>query len=87
MACFHIHYYGTSNRIYNLKDIKITSVGANRIFSPAVDINNNDKDTSTDVIKINIPQLYNIIKKYDQKFVDAICKGNYRFNYRIFIIS
>lgn len=30
-----------------------------------------DTDTSTDVIKINVPQLYNIIKTYDLNFFES----------------
>lgn len=31
-----------------------------------------DTDTSTDVIKISVPQLYNIIKTYDLNFLRVL---------------
>lgn len=63
-------FTGTSKRIYNLKDMKITPVEANRIFSPAVSNKNDTEDTSTSVITVSIPQLYALVKKYDQSFYE-----------------
>lgn len=64
------NFIGTSNRIYNLRDMKITPIEANRIFDPAVAITNNDEDTSTSVTMISIPQLYCIVKAYDKSFYE-----------------
>lgn len=63
-------FNGTTNRMYNLKDMKITPIKANGIFSPAVGINSDDKDTSISVTTITIPQLYNLVKTYDKNFFE-----------------
>jgi len=60
----------TLNRVYNLKDIKITPVAANRVCDPAVTDKTVGEDTSTDVVKITIPQLYEIVKEYDHSFYE-----------------
>ena len=66
-------FNGTINRIYSMKNIEITPVDANRIFSPTVNNTNSvGKDTSTDVIYLNIPQLYNFVKTYDKSFFEYI---------------
>lgn len=62
------NFNGTSNRIYNLKNIKITPIEANRIFSPTVDNIKFTEDTSTSVLFCSIPQLYKIVKTSDQSF-------------------
>ena len=50
-----------------LENIKITPVDAHRIFSPTVSNTNSvGEDTSSDVITITIPQLYNLVKTYDK---------------------
>ena len=60
----------TLNRVYNLKDMKITPVAANRVCDPAVIDRTVNEDTATDVVRINIPQLYNIVKEYDKNFFE-----------------
>lgn len=65
-------FKGTSNRLYNLKDIKVTPIEANRIFSPAVDNENITKDTSISVTTISIPQLYEFVKTFDQNFYENL---------------
>ncbi|MCM1508099.1 MAG: methyltransferase domain-containing protein [Ruminococcus flavefaciens] len=64
------NFSGTSNRIYNLRGIKITPIEANRVFSPAVNSTNAAEDTSTSVSIISIPQLYEIVKTYDKNFFE-----------------
>lgn len=61
------NFSGTSNRIYNLRNIKITPIEANRAFDPAVDNISVTEDTSTSVF-ISIPQLYDIVKTYDKNY-------------------
>lgn len=63
------NFNGTSNRIYNVRNIKITPIEANRAFDPAVDNMNVTEDTSTSVF-ISIPQLYEIVKTYDKNFFE-----------------
>lgn len=63
-------FKGTSNRLYSLRDVKITPIEANRIFSPAVPNKNVGEDTSTSVTTITIPQLYDLVKTYDQSFFE-----------------
>ncbi len=63
------NFSGTSNRIYNLRNIKITPIEANRIFSPTVNSKNATEDTSTSVF-ISIPQLYDIVKTYDKNYFE-----------------
>ncbi|MDE7363738.1 MAG: methyltransferase domain-containing protein, partial [Ruminococcus sp.] len=64
------NFSGTSNRIYNLRNIKITPIEANRVFSPTVNSTNAAEDTSTSVLLISIPQLYEIVKTYDKNFFE-----------------
>ncbi len=64
------NFTGTSNRIYNLRDMKITPIEANRIFDPAVTTASNGEDTSTSVTTISIPQLYEIVKTHDPSFFE-----------------
>lgn len=63
------NFSGTSNRIYNLRNIKITPIEANRIFSPTVNSKIATEDTSTSVF-ISIPQLYDIVKTYDKNYFE-----------------
>ena len=63
------NFSGTSNRIYNLRNIKITPIEANRIFSPTVNSENATEDTPTSVF-ISIPQLYDIVKTYDKNYFE-----------------
>ena len=63
-------FNSTVNRVYNLKDIKITSVEANRVCDPAVPDITVGEDTSTDVVKVTIPQLYELVKQYDHSFYE-----------------
>lgn len=63
------NFNGTSNRIYNVRNIKITPIEANRAFDPAVDNISVTEDTSTSVF-ISIPQLYEIVKTYDRNFFE-----------------
>lgn len=64
------NFSGTSNRIYNLRNIKITPIEANRVFSPTVNSTNATEDTSTSVSIISIPQLYEFVKTYDKNFFE-----------------
>ena len=59
----------TSNRLYNFDDIKITPVKLLGGQAHAIP-QNASTDTSTDVIKISIPQLYNLVKSYDEYFYE-----------------
>lgn len=63
-------FNSTVNRVYNLKDIKITPVEANRVCDPAVPDITVGEDTSTDVVTVTIPQLYDIVKQYDKSFYE-----------------
>ena len=63
-------FNSTVNRVYNLKDIKITPVEANRVYDPAVPDITVGEDTSTDVVKVTIPQLYDLVKQYDKSFYE-----------------
>ncbi len=61
----------TMNRLYNLKDIKITPIEANRIFSPTVNSDNAAEDTSINAtFYISISQLYELVKAYDKNFFE-----------------
>lgn len=64
------NFTGTSNRIYNLRNIKITPIEANRVFDPTVNSTNATEDTSTSVLSISIPQLYGLVKTYDKNFFE-----------------
>lgn len=59
----------TSNRLYNFDDIKITPVKLLGGQAHAIP-QNASTDTSTGVIKISIPQLYNLVKSYDEYFYE-----------------
>ena len=60
----------TSKRVYNAKDIKITPIEANRVFSPTSAITKGDNaDTSIGAI-ISISHLYQIVKIYDSNFFE-----------------
>lgn len=64
------NFKGTSNRLYSIRDMKLTPVDAHRIFSPTTDNSNITADTSTDVITVSIPQLYELVKTYDKSFFE-----------------
>ncbi|MDE5834415.1 MAG: hypothetical protein K2H26_02725, partial [Ruminococcus sp.] len=64
------NFTGTSNRIYNLRNIKITPIEANRVFDPTVNSTNATEDTSTSVLSISISQLYGLVKTYDKNFFE-----------------
>lgn len=59
----------TNNRLYAFRDIKITPVKLLGGQAHA-DLQNTSQDTSSSVIKISIPQLYEIVKIYDQSFFE-----------------
>ena len=50
--------------------MKITPVAANRVCDPAVPDSEVGEDTTTDVVRITIPQLYEIVKEYYQSFYE-----------------
>lgn len=61
-------FNGTSNRVYNIKGIKITPVtftGFQSHGTPSI-----DSSESTSVITITISQLYDFVKTYDQNFFE-----------------
>ena len=62
--------FDTSTRMYNLTDMKITPIEANRVFSPAVPDQRVGEDTSIGVTTISIPQLYELVKTYDKNFFE-----------------
>lgn len=62
-------FRGTQNRVYNVDNIKITPVKL-WDFQSHADLQNADQDTSQGVTTITIPQLYNLVKTYDQNFFE-----------------
>lgn len=63
------NFKNTSNRLYSFRDIEITPV---KLLGDQAHTNlqNTSRDTSTGVIAISIPQLYEIVKTYDQSFFE-----------------
>ena len=62
------NFLGTNNRLYSLRDIKITpteELGGQTHFSLS-----NDKSTSSLGVNISIAQLYDLVKTYDQNFYE-----------------
>ena len=61
----------THNRVYSLRDIKITPVKLPSLKA-RTDLQNEfaDEDTSSSVTKISIPQLYDLVKTYDKRFFE-----------------
>ena len=57
----------TASRVYSFKDIKITPVRLSEL-NPGAIPQKASMDTSTDVTKISISQLYDIVKTYDEYF-------------------
>lgn len=63
------HFRNTTNRLYNFDDIKITPVklqGGQALAIPQ----NASTDTSQSVTVISIPQLYDLVKTYDEYFFE-----------------
>lgn len=59
----------TNNRLYSFRDIKITPVELLGGQAHA-DLQNASEDTPTGVTTITIPQLYELVKTYDQRFFE-----------------
>lgn len=59
----------TASRVYSFKDIKITPVRLSELNLGAIP-QKASMDTSTDVTKISISQLYDIVKTYDEYFFE-----------------
>ncbi|MGN0690914.1 MAG: DUF3848 domain-containing protein, partial [Oscillospiraceae bacterium] len=62
-------FSGTSNRLYSFRDIEITPVELLGDQAYA-DLQNASEDTPSSVTTITIPQLYELVKTYDQRFFE-----------------